>query len=169
MKKILFVVAIFAVLTSCGKNESIKVESADSLKVADSTVVSTVTSTVTVNTIAPTTASSGGTGLSSGANCLITAKGVCWNTSTAPTISNSKTTDGTGTTDYTSSLTGLSAQTLYYVRAYATNGFGTAYGPEVTFRTLSTELAAHPGTFTATSVSSSQINLSLFRIITVLS
>ncbi|MEI8274009.1 MAG: hypothetical protein WCG08_15450, partial [Paludibacter sp.] len=127
----------------------------------------TVTSTVTVNTIAPTTASSGGTGLSSGANCLITAKGVCWNTSTAPTISNSKTTDGTGTTDYTSSLTGLSAQTLYYVRAYATNGFGTAYGPEVTFRTLSTELAAHPGTFTATSVSSSQINLSFSAASTI--
>ena len=119
----------------------------------------TITSTTAISVITPTTASSGATGLTSGENCVITAKGVCWNTSANPTISNSKTSDGTGTADFTSSLTGLSAQTLYYVRAYATNGFGTAYGDEKTFRTLSTELTQHPGTFTATAASSSQINL----------
>ncbi len=127
----------------------------------------TVITTTSVNTITPTTASSGGTGLSAGANCSISAKGVCWNTSTGPTTANSKTSDGTGATDFTSSITGLSAQTLYYVRAYATNGFGTAYGPEVTFRTLSTELTAHPANFTASSASSSQINLTFSAASTI--
>ena len=44
--------------------------------------------------------------------------------------------DGSGTGTYTSSLTGLTANTLYYVRAYATNSVGTAYGNQVTFTTL---------------------------------
>ena len=127
----------------------------------------TITTTVASNTIAVTTASSGGQGLSSGENCSITQKGVCWNTSTGPTTANSKTTDGTGTLDFTSSLTSLSAQTLYYVRAYATNSFGTGYGPEITFRTLSLEPAAHPGTFTATAASSSQINLTFSAASTI--
>jgi hypothetical protein len=60
---------------------------------------------------------------------------VWWGTSTAPTISDSYTTDGTGTGTFTSSLTGLSGSTTYYVRAYATNSAGTAYGPEISFTT----------------------------------
>lgn len=127
----------------------------------------TITTTVAASAITPTAASSGGAGLSSGENCAISVKGVCWNTLTGPTTANSKTTDGAGTTDFTSSLTSLSAQTLYYVRAYATNSFGTAYGPEITFRTLSTELAAHPASFTATATSSSQINLAFSAASTI--
>ena len=53
-----------------------------------------------------------------------------------PTTANSKTANGTGTGSFTSSLTGLTAMTLYYVRAYATNGTGTTYGNEVTFTAL---------------------------------
>src|SRR3970282_886779 len=45
------------------------------------------------------------------------------------------TTDGAGTGGFTSSLTGLTRNTTYYVKAYATNGAGTAYGNEVTFTT----------------------------------
>jgi hypothetical protein len=60
---------------------------------------------------------------------------VCWSTTTDPTIANSKTNNGTGTGTFTSSLTGLSPSTLYYVRAYATNSAGTSYGANVTFTT----------------------------------
>ena len=63
----------------------------------------------------------------------VIARGVCWSTSHNPTISNSKTTDGTGTGSFTSTLASITAGTTYYVRAYATNGAGTAYGAEVSF------------------------------------
>jgi hypothetical protein len=66
----------------------------------------------------------------------VTARGVCWNTTGSPTIADSKTVDGSGTGSFTSSLTGLTQNTTYYVRAYATNSGGTAYGVEVNFKTL---------------------------------
>ena len=65
----------------------------------------------------------------------VTARGVCWNTSTNPTVSNSHTTDGTGTGTFSSIMTGLTPNTTYYVRAYATNSAGTSYGEQKTFTT----------------------------------
>lgn len=66
----------------------------------------------------------------------IVSRGVCWNTTGTPTIANSKTTDGTGFGTFTSLLTGLSPNTLYYARAYATDADGTtSYGNEITFTT----------------------------------
>lgn len=65
----------------------------------------------------------------------VTARGVCWSTSSSPTISDSYTTDGSGTGTFSSSLTGLSPLTTYYVRAYATNTEGTSYGTEKSFTT----------------------------------
>ncbi|MFZ4726543.1 MAG: formylglycine-generating enzyme family protein, partial [Paludibacter sp.] len=59
-----------------------------------------------------------------------------WSTSSSPTITNSKTTDGIGTGTFTSSLTGLTAGTTYYLRAYATNSAGTGYGNEQVFTTF---------------------------------
>ena len=93
--------------------------------------------TTAVSSIAGTTATSGGNITSSG-NDLLTARGVCWSTSSNPTIANFKTTDGTTTGTYTSALTGLSANTTYYLRAYATNSVGTEYGNQVTFTTTPT-------------------------------
>jgi len=61
----------------------------------------------------------------------VTARGVCWSTSENPTISNSHTTDGSGLGSFTSSITGLTSGETYYVRAYATNSAGTAYGNQV--------------------------------------
>ena len=70
-------------------------------------------------------------------NLPVTARGVCWSTSPNPTIAlSTKTIDGLGVGTFTSNLTYLTANTLYYVRAYATNSLGTSYGPEVTFTTL---------------------------------
>lgn len=63
----------------------------------------------------------------------ITAKGVCWGTTANPTIDDNKTSDGTGTGVFTSTLTNLASNTTYYARAYATNTAGTAYGNEESF------------------------------------
>jgi uncharacterized protein (TIGR02145 family) len=66
----------------------------------------------------------------------ITARGICWDTAENPTILNNKTIDGQGSGPYTSQLTGLLPNTNYFVRAYATNGNGTAYGNSIAFKTL---------------------------------
>ncbi len=90
--------------------------------------------TSSVSSITSSTATCGGNVTNDG-NATVTARGVCWSTSHNPTVSNSHTTDGSGTGSFTSSITGLSANTTYYVRAYATNSAGTAYGEELTFTT----------------------------------
>ncbi|MCX6237368.1 MAG: hypothetical protein NTY07_07405 [Bacteroidia bacterium] len=98
------------------------------------TAVVPVLTTTTVSSIAPTTASSGGN-ISSDGGATVTVRGVCWSTSATPTITDSKTTDSSGTGSFASSLTGLTANTTYYVRAYATNSVGTSYGSAVSFTT----------------------------------
>ncbi|MBM2815198.1 MAG: hypothetical protein HW421_1960 [Ignavibacteria bacterium] len=87
-------------------------------------------------------------------------RGVCWNTTGNPTINDSYTTDGTGSGTFTSSISGLSPSTKYFVRAYATNRAGTGYGQEMNFRTLSSEPNSHTNSFTAISDCNSSINLS---------
>jgi hypothetical protein len=79
-------------------------------------------------------AGSGGTIATDGGS-TITAKGVCWSLNPGPTIANGRTNDGTGPASFNSTLTGLVLLTTYYVRAYATNGLGTAYGNEISFTT----------------------------------
>ena len=93
-------------------------------------------STNAVSDITQTTARCGGNVTATG-GVSITQRGVCWSTSSNPTISNSHAnTTGTGTGSYALTMTGLTANTTYYVRAYATNSVGTAYGNERTFTTL---------------------------------
>jgi hypothetical protein len=65
----------------------------------------------------------------------ITARGVCWSKLPSPTIADNKTIDGKGAGSFISSITGLDSNTLYYVRAYATNNSGTGYGNAITFTT----------------------------------
>jgi uncharacterized protein (TIGR02145 family) len=93
--------------------------------------------TVTMSSITSATAIGGGN-ISSDGGAIITEKGICWSTSSNPTISNSRTKDGTGSNNFISNLIGLTDNTLYHVRAYATNGEGTAYGTnEISFTTSS--------------------------------
>ena len=94
----------------------------------------TVTTTA-ISNIDKTTATGGGNVTADG-GATVTARGICWSTSQNPTVDGNHTTDGTGTGNFTSSMTGLSANTTYYVRAYATNSAGTAYGEQVSFTTL---------------------------------
>lgn len=87
--------------------------------------------TLTTNTASSITTSSAisGGNITSSGGTTITSRGVCWSSTTStPTISNPKTTDGSGLGSFSSSLTGLSANTTYYVRSYASNGMGTSYG-----------------------------------------
>lgn len=113
-------------------------------------IATPVLTTTAVSAIAQTTATSGGNVTSVG-GAPITARGVCWSTTANPTTTNDKTTE-TGTTGaFTSSLSGLTAATLYYVRAYATNSGGTSYGTQVTFTTLNTAVSL--ATVTTTSAS----------------
>ena len=97
--------------------------------------VAPTVATTAVSNIDKTTATGGGNVTADG-GAEVTARGICWSTSHNPTVSDSHTTDGTGTGSFTSAMTSLTANTTYYVRAYATNSAGTAYGEEVSFTTL---------------------------------
>jgi hypothetical protein len=109
--------------------------------------------TATVTTITQTSAVSGGNVTSDGGT-TVTARGVCWSVSSSPTIINNHTSDGTGTGVFASNITGLTGNTLYYVRAYATNCNGTVYGNQQSFSTLpATTLAL----ITTNSISNIQI------------
>jgi hypothetical protein len=104
-----------------GVNKNGQIVAATSLATVSTTAISAITAG---------TATSGGNVTSDG-GAAVTAKGVCWGTSTNPTIAlGTLTTDGTGTGSFTSSITGLGPGTTYYVRAYATNSIGTAYGTQ---------------------------------------
>ncbi|MCX6148210.1 MAG: hypothetical protein NTW25_13320 [Candidatus Kapabacteria bacterium] len=92
--------------------------------------------TTAISSLTGISSSSGGN-VSSDGGSAVTARGVVWSTSTNPTTAlATKTSDGTGTGSFTSSITGLSLNTTYYVRAYATNSIGTSYGNEISFTTL---------------------------------
>jgi streptogramin lyase len=93
-----------------------------------------------ITNITSTTATSGGYITDNGGS-FITSQGVCWSTSSNPTITNSKTIDVIGNGLFTSNITSLIPQTLYYVRAYATNGLGTSYGNQVSFTPGSNSIA----------------------------
>ena len=100
-------------------------------------ILPTVTTTEVTN-ITVSSATCGGNVMSDG-NGTVTARGICWSTSPNPTIDDNKTTEGSGIGSFTSSLSNLASQTTYYVRAYATNEKGTAYGEEKSFKTLEEE------------------------------
>jgi len=102
---------------------------------SSSETVPTVTTSGITN-ITGTSATGGGNITSQGSSS-VEARGVCWSTSSNPTTSDSHTTDGSGTGSFPSNITGLTANTPYYVRAYAINSVGTAYGSQESFTTTS--------------------------------
>ncbi len=76
----------------------------------------------------------GGTVSDDGGN-LVTYRGICWSTSANPTINDNRILSGTGTGTFTITLSNLNVATTYYVRAFATNSAGTAYGTQQTIST----------------------------------
>lgn len=125
LNTLLMVTILF--VTSCKKDDSSTgpEEATKSLPTITSTEITYITST---------TAKSGGI-VSNDGGAPVTSKGICWSTNENPTISNSKTNDGEGKGAFTSTINLLNIATKYYIRAYATNSVGTAYGNQVSFTT----------------------------------
>lgn len=109
----------------------------DQVTFTTTAITAPVITTTAITSITKTTATSGGN-ITADNGGSITARGVCWSTSADPTTADSKTTDGTGTGAFTSSITGLTANTTYYVKAYSTNSAGTSYGEKLSFTTSPT-------------------------------
>ena len=131
---LLFGTAIY--LPSCMKEAT--------LPVVKTTIVSDITQT--------TALVKGNVTDDGGAKIIYT--GFCWSTSPNPTTSSNKTSDVTGISSFNSSITGLTPNTKYYVRAYATNSAGTGYGNEVTFTTNDIVKAAAIPTVTTSVINS---------------
>ncbi|MBW2962935.1 hypothetical protein [Mesonia aestuariivivens] len=91
--------------------------------------------TKTIENIALNSATSGGIINDDGDGTIIN-KGICWSTSQNPTIDDNHIENNTNNYEFNSEITGLQENTTYYVRAYAMNESGIAYGNEETFKTL---------------------------------
>lgn len=124
-----------------------------------------------ISSIATITATSGGNSISGTVTGSITAKGVCWSTTTNPTTSlSTKTNDVStypGTANFTSSLTSLTQGTTYYLRAYVTDSNGTYYGANVVFTTLGLTTIT-PTSITSTTATSGATSVSGFTSISSL-
>jgi uncharacterized protein (TIGR02145 family) len=96
-----------------------------------------VVTTLEISDVTTFTAKSGGTVISDGGGGDVTARGICWSILENPTTEDSKTEDGQGLGPFISNLIDLKANTTYYIRAYATNDFGTGYGNQSSFTTSS--------------------------------
>jgi len=121
-------------LPSASNMETARTNILDELLGQPPAIVPTVTTTA-ISSITSASASSGGDVIYDGGG-TVSARGVCWSTSFNPTTADSKTTNGSGVGVFTSSITGLSPQITYYVRAYATNEIGTSYGSNIIFTSL---------------------------------
>ncbi len=121
--KTILLVLISMTFYTCGSD--------DDTPVVDNTTIPTLT-TLAITDITATTATSGGDITDTG-GADITAKGVCWSTSPNPTILDFAIDEGNNPSNYTSNITGLTANSTYFVRAYATNSKGTGYGNELEF------------------------------------
>ena len=126
----LLILSIFIIL-SCDKDEP-EPEPTPAQPVINLPVVVTIPAMF----FTQTEATSGGS-ITDGADSIL-GRGVCWNTKPNPIISDSKTSDGAGAGVFISLMTGLTLNTTYYVKAYATNKAGTGYGEEVHFTTVGT-------------------------------
>ena len=98
-------------------------------------IQSAIVATAPATNITQTSATVGGYVISDGGSA-VTERGVCYDTTAAPTISDHCLPTGAGVGAFTNDLTGLTANTTYYVRAYAVNAVGVAYGDTVRFITV---------------------------------
>lgn len=117
--ELLTVILSLLVITHCKKDE----------------ITPPLIKTNAISEITQTTGISGGEVINEG-GAPVLSKGICWSQNKQPTVSDSKTLDGSGVENFKSLLTGLSANTIYFIRAYATNTLGTGYGASISFTTL---------------------------------
>lgn len=102
--------------------------------IRDSVILLPTVHTNSITSITSVSAISGGH-ISDDGGGEVLSRGVCWSTTSNPTVQNNHTNDGNTTGTFTSNITGLLPGTTYYLRAYATNAAGTAYGQELIFQT----------------------------------
>ena len=88
----------------------------------------------------------------------VTARGFCWSKSSYPTINDSHLVAGAGFGHFSATLTGLDPNTTYYVRAWATNGEGTAYGNRRIFKTSSADGLPCPSAATVADIDGNVYN-----------
>jgi uncharacterized protein (TIGR02145 family) len=140
------------IFQSNGNILSIAVSDIDSITytIPNSTALATI-STQAVTVLSSSSAYAGGT-ITSDGGTTITQRGVCWSTSPNPTLANNFSVDGSGIGSYGSNLFPLQASTSYYVRAYAVNGEGTAYGNQLTFTTSSPSTSGSLPTITTSNI-----------------
>ncbi len=100
----------------------------------DTSAVAPVVTSGSSSNISSTTATASGNVTSNG-GAVVTTRGICYNTTGTPTTADDIVASGTGTGTFSANLTSLTADTLYYWRAYATNSVGTSYGTTYTFTT----------------------------------
>jgi hypothetical protein len=100
----------------------------------------------------------------------LTARGIVYSLTPNASIANSVITDGgISTGSYTATMPGLTANTQYYVRGYATNSLGTSYGNEITFTTLGNGFFAATYTFDSVKTTSGLTDPSPLPIVTGIS
>ena len=128
----------------------------------DSSGIPTV-STTTITAIEQNSARTGGTVLDEGASTIIE-KGVCWDTSPNPDLTSNFTANPVDTNFYSDTLINLIPTTTYYVRAYATNSSGTAYGNELSFTTIP---FIPVGTYDGEAAGNFQINIPFQQVDTI--
>ena len=107
------------------------------------TTASTTLPTLSTNVLSAITFSTAtcGGNISNDGGAAITARGVCWSSSSTPTITDIKTVDGNGSGSFSSNINKLISNNTYYARAYATNSVGTSYGNVLSFKTLDNGLS----------------------------
>lgn len=138
-----FLAAILVVTTSSCKKEDV--------------ITVPVLTTVNITAITSTSVTANGNVTSDG-GAAITERGVCWSTLQNPTIDDYKATGGSlGTGSFTTNISGLTGNSTYYARAYATNSAGTGYSDEKAFTT--TAISEYAETLEATAVNSKNATL----------
>lgn len=136
--------------TSYGNEVIITTGSASSLPV--------LTTTAITNNIYPRSTSGGI--ITTDGGSAVTARGVVWSSTANPTVpSLKKTIDGTGIGTFTSTIADLNVEagSTVYLRAYATNAFGTSYGNEITF-TAAADLADYSPAIMTANIEGVQFN-----------
>lgn len=148
--RVLLAVLMLSMLYYCSK-DSTKEVTPPAVKISLPTVTTTAALTIT-----STGATLGGNVTSDG-NATVTERGVVYATTQTPTTSNTKVAVGTGTGTFTTNVTGLTAGTTYYVRAYATNSQGTSYGSQETFNVSTILPIINAGSFSSIKVSGTTV------------